>query len=437
MSCKVRFAPSPTGKMHIGNARIAIVNFLFCKKNNGHFVLRIDDTDTERSSKESEIEILNDLKWLGILHDSFFRQSERLQRYIEIKDLLIKNGYLYECYETKEELEYKRKMQITKGKPPVYDRASLFLSDKQKYDFERQGIKPYYRFKLPEEVVEWDDLVLGHISYNLANVSDPVIIKADGTFLYTFASVIDDYDIKITHVIRGQDHTTNTAVQIAMWKAIDDSFKINFGHLSLLVSSDGSQFSKRIGSLGLDELRKQGIESMAIMDLMATLGTSCSTIPFTNVNQLIDYFDLSRFSTNSPKFNLKELEKLNKKIIRSYSYNDVISAGINVSQDLFDLIHENIATLDEYNIWKVIFSDDFICDYEFNDEEKNALKQAKTNIDEVKNKTGKENKYVLEPLRIALTGLAFGPNLGKIIDLLGKERVFDRLDNAIGRKNAI
>lgn len=439
MNCKVRFAPSPTGFMHIGNARIAIINYLFCKKNRGHFLFRIDDTDSERSKTEYEEAIKRDIKWLGIEYDSTFRQSERVARYDEIKNQLIEMGLLYKCYESQEELEYKRKIAIGKGRPPVYDRASLNLSDIQKAELENSGVKPYWRFKLPQETISWDDIIMGNISYDLKNVSDPVIEKADKTYLYNFSSVIDDFDTNITHIIRGQDHTTNTAVQIALFNAISGgSYKVDFAHLSLLVNSDGSQFSKRLGSLNLADLRKQGAEPMSIANLMATLGSSLDTLPLTHMDELIDYFDVTKFSTNSPKFDINEIFSLNKKILHRYSYEDIKVKGITLEESVFNIVHENVDKLSDFDIWDKIFADNFNTSHVFSATEQKTIIEALKIIDrcgledlmqELKIITGLKGKDLFMPIRKALTGLEHGPNITDIMVKLGKNEVIRRLKN--------
>lgn len=441
MSCKVRFAPSPTGLMHIGNARIAIINYLFCKKNHGKFLFRIDDTDPQRSKKEYEEAIKRDMSWLGITYDETFRQSERLKRYHEVMEQLIQKGVLYKCFETPEELEYKRRLAISKGKPPVYDRAALKLTPEDVSKLEQTGTPSYWRFKLPNKTVSWNDLILGEISYDLNSVSDPVIIKADGTFLYTFSSVVDDYDSGITHIIRGQDHVTNTSVQIALFDEISaNQYKVHFAHLSLLVNKDGSQFSKRLGSTNLGDIRQQGIDPMAIMDLLATLGSSLDTLPFSNIKDLIEYFDISKFSSNSPKFDIDDIKKLNRKIIRSKSFDDVAKFGI--SAEVFDLIRENIETYNDFETWKDILSQSYNSNYAPNDTEKTVLNLFQTEFSKlpdlsvdnlnnilelVKAKLNVSGKALYEPLRLALTGQVSGPNLIQLILLLGKTETLRRL----------
>ncbi|MDR2075285.1 MAG: glutamate--tRNA ligase [Holosporales bacterium] len=433
MNCKVRFAPSPTGHMHIGNARIAVINYLFSRKNKGHFLFRIDDTDAERSEKKYEESIRNDLEWLGISYDSSLRQSERTHRYEEIKNQLIEKELLYKCYESQEELEYKRKLAIGKGKMPIYDRASLKLSKSEQDNLENSGILPYWRFKLPDDMtISWNDIVMGNISYNLRNVSDPVIVKTDGTYLYTFTSIIDDLDYEITHIIRGQDHVTNTSVQMAIFNAISGSAcNINFAHLSLLVNRDGSQFSKRLGSLNLGNLREEGVDSMSISSLLATLGSSQDTLPFTSLDDLIEYFDITKFSSNSPKFDIDELFKLNKKIIHKYSYEEIINKiGEEQcpSESVFDLVHENVEKMGDFQMWKYIFSDNFECKHRFSDDDKKILLTAYNMLEEhnidswiqkVKEVACVDGKNLYMPLRIALTGLQHGPNLTDIVKKLG------------------
>lgn len=450
MSVIVRFAPSPTGYLHIGNARIAIINYLFCRKLQGRFVLRIDDTDITRSKKEYEEAILKDLKWLGIYHDSFFRQSERLSRYKQVMDQLIQKGILYKCYESPEELEFKRKKAISKGKPPVYDRASLQLSEAEKKSLEDSNAPFYWRFKLPSKVVSWNDIVLGEINYDLTNISDPVVSKSDGTFLYTFSSVVDDFDSKITHIIRGQDHVTNTAAQIAMFDEISDcKYKVEFAHLSLLVNKDGSQFSKRIGSLNLQNIKDMGVDPMAINNLLATLGSALDTVPLQTLEKLIEYFDITKFSSNSPKFDLESILKLNKKVLHNKTFSDfekILGSNFIKSQEAFDLIHEHTASYNDYPKWNEILSDNFQSKLTFSNEEKDILTHAidlLSNIHlltietgnqfltDLSNLTSATGKVLYMPIRKAITGERHGPNLIDLLLHLGKDELLRRLKAAV------
>ena len=441
MNCKVRFAPSPTGFMHIGNARIAIINYLFCKKNNGKFLFRIDDTDVLRSKKEYEDAINQDIAWLGITYDETFRQSERLGRYREVMDNLLSKGVLYKCFETTEELDYKRKLAISKGKPPVYDRAALNLNADDIEKLEKDGVPSYWRFKLPNKTVSWNDLILGEVFYDLNSVSDPVVIKADGTFLYTFSSVIDDLDSEITHIIRGQDHVTNTAVQIAMFDEISsEKYKVEFAHLSLLVNKDGSQFSKRLGSTNLGDIRKQGIDPMAISDLMATLGSSLDTIPFSKMEDLIDYFDISKFSSNSPKFDIDDILKINRKILHSKPYFEIAKFGI--SEKAYDVIRENMESYNDFSLWNEILNLDYVSKFNPNDSEKKVLNLFSEKISQLSDLTDENLKNVLNsvrnelnisgkdlyfPIRKSLTDMEHGPNMIQLLELLGKTEILRRI----------
>ncbi len=441
MNCKVRFAPSPTGLMHVGNARIAIINHLFCRKNGGRFLFRIDDTDAVRSKKEYEDAIREDMAWLGIGYDETFRQSERLDRYREVMDRLISDGFLYKCYETPEELEYKRKLAISKGKPPVYDRTALSLTDAKVESYEKEGRLPYWRFKLPNKTVSWNDIILGEVSYDLNSVSDPVIIKADGTFLYSFSSVVDDFDSGITHIIRGQDHVTNTAMQMAMFDEISkSSYHVNFAHLSLLVNKDGSQFSKRLGSTNLGDIRKQGIDPMAICDVLATLGSSLDTVPFSKIGDLVNYFDITKFSKNSPKFDIDDIRKINCKILRSKPYNEVKHFGITEAE--YGVIKGNIETYNDFKIWSNILSKTFNSSYKPNTEEVIALKTLANKICSLNELTRESLRNLIQltrnelcisdralyyPIQKMLTDLNNGPNVIDIMQLLGKEEVLRRI----------
>ena len=447
MSCKVRFAPSPTGLMHVGNARIAIINHLFCRKNNGKFLFRIDDTDALRSKKEYENAIKDDMNWLGIGYDETFRQSERLDRYHEVMDQLISGGFLYKCFETPEELEYKRKLAISKGKPPVYDRASLSLTEAEIKAYEKEGRVPYWRFKLPNKTVSWNDLILGEISYNLNSVSDPVIIKADGTFLYTYSSVVDDFDSGITHIIRGQDHVTNTAIQIAMFDEISKgiyskgTYQVNFAHLSLLVNKDGSQFSKRLGSMNLGEIRRQGVDPMAIFDLLATLGSSLDTTPFTKIDDLIEYFDISKFSANSPKFDIDDIFKISRKILHSKPFSEIAHLGI--SEPAYEVIKSNIDSYNDFSVWKEILQNGFRAKFKPTPEQAKVLQLFSQKVEQARefSKTSIENalnavkielnitkQELYHPIRKMLTNLDKGPNIIDLMVLLGKDETLQRMN---------
>ncbi|HEY8190261.1 MAG TPA: glutamate--tRNA ligase, partial [Micavibrio sp.] len=323
MTVRVRFAPSPTGYLHAGNVRAAVVTWLFAKKHNGHFLLRIDDTDLERSKAEYEADIEQSLLWLGLVWDEKARQRDRLNRYAEVIDKLKEAGRLYACYETPEELALKRKTQLSQGLPPLYDRAALALSDEQKRKFESEGRRPHWRFKLNEGAIEWNDLIRGSVKFDSKDISDPVLIREDGSPLYHLCSVIDDIDHEITHVIRGEDHVSNTAMHIQMFEAIGRK-PPNFAHLPLISDAEGGKLSKRLGSLSMRDLREvERLEPMAINSLMARLGSADPIEPFTNIDELAESFDLSKFARSTPKFDVEELMRLNAKILHQMPFDAV------------------------------------------------------------------------------------------------------------------
>ncbi len=444
MSLKVRFAPSPTGLLHIGNARIAVVNSLLAQKINAKFLLRIDDTDFSRSRREYEEEIIKDLEWLGIKHDEFFRQSERLDRYNEVRDNLLASGALYKCYESVEELEYKRKLALSRGKTPVYDRASLNLSQSE-IKYHEENRTPYcIRFKLPDATVSWDDLVVGHVSYDLTSISDPIIVKADGSYLYSFCSVVDDIDSEITHIVRGQDHLTNTAAQISMFDHIlGCKNSISFAHLSLLVGKDGSQFSKRIGSSSLGDLRRAGVHPMTINNILSTLGTSKNTQTFLAMKDLVEYFDIKSFGTNSPKFDPDMINTINKKILHSMPYDMFVSENkhSNISEQQYNIIHGNVENLTEYDEWSEILSSsykpcksgesDIIASLIAEIQQQSNICDFAAAIKNVSTKTGISGKELYVPIRMAITGREHGPNISEICELLGCDEVLRRLTESL------
>jgi glutamyl-tRNA synthetase len=421
--------------MHVGNARIAIVNYLFARQMGGRFIFRIDDTDSERSTKEYEDAIISDLAWLQISYNETFRQSERTTRYGDIRNDLASRGILYKCYESQEELEYKRRMALAGGRPPVYDREALTLTDDQIRKFAADGVKPYWRFKLPNKTISWDDIVLGHVSYDLANVSDPVVVKADGTYLYSFSSVVDDVDTGITHIIRGQDHVTNTAVQIAMFDAVSNGqYDVKFAHLSLLVNKDGSQFSKRLGGMSIGDFRSSGIDPMAIACLLATLGTSINVKPFQTMDELVEYFDIAAFGTNSPKFDAEDVVKLNKKILQLKRYEDVKQYVS--SREIFEATKNNIETYNDFAVWNEVLARGYDPDYEPTESEAAVLKVALKHIhvacsarflEDVQSESGVSGKALYMPLRKALTGFEHGPNMSDLLSVLGIEEIERRL----------
>lgn len=458
MSVKVRFAPSPTGLLHVGNVRIAILNYLFAKNQNGKFVLRIDDTDKERSTTESENLILEDLKWLGIEWDEFYKQSNHFSKYREAMEFLKSIGKIYPCYETKEELSLKRKIQASKGIPPVYDRASLKLSEQEKNKLESNGVQKYWRFRLNEnESIEWNDLVHGKISIPLSSISDPIIIKPDGSYVYTFASVVDDVNIGITHIIRGDDHITNTAAQIDIFRALSGK-NPEFAHVPLLSSIDGQDVSKRTSSsLSMVNLRNAGMEPQAIINVLASLGTSENVNPEDSFEDLIRKFSFSKMSLSSPKFNVRDVELLTRKIVSEKTFDEVKSdlskiseisnysnieiIAKNISEEFWDTIKGNINTLKEVDFWYNVFYKDIPSRVEELDQDylDQMLESLAPSVDfdewisRLKKISGRKGKDLFHPIRLVLTNQNAGPELRKIFAMLGYEKIKNRIEKNINK----
>src|SRR5262245_53235026 len=347
----VRFAPSPTGLLHVGNVRAALFNWLFARRHGGKFILRLDDTDRARSKPEYEAAIGRDLGWLGLGWDIKERQSDRLALYDAARDKLIAAGRLYPCYETPEELEFKRKRLLAQGKPPVYDRAALRLDDAQRDKFVSEGRRPHWRFKLAAEQTRWDDLVRGPQHVDEASQSDPVLVRADGSYLYSFTSVVDDIDFAITHVIRGEDHVANTGAQIQMFAALGGAIPA-FAHLPLLVDAAGGGFSKRAGSLSIADLRERSIEALAIDALLARLGTADPVEPVTSLNALVATVDFARVGRSAARFSEEELAHLSARTLHGMPY-EAIRARLPESLDeaFWLAVRGNLTTLADAKIW--------------------------------------------------------------------------------------
>ncbi len=431
---KVRFAPSPTGWMHIGNTRTAVFNWLLAKKLGGKFMLRIDDTDAVRSKPEYEEAIRDILLWLGLRWDEEARQSARTSRYDEVVDELKKKGRIYPCYETAEELEVMRKKLMTQGKPPIYDRSALKLTQEDIARYEKEGRRPHYRFKLDAGIIEWNDLVRGHIQYDTANLADPVIIREDGSYLYHLPSVIDDFDFGITHIVRGEDHVTNTAAQIQMFEALG-GVAPQFAHLPLLTGKEG-KLSKRLGSLGVRELRADGIENMAICAFLAKLGTSEAIEPWDNLGDLAQSLDFSKLGRSQPKFDEEELKLFNTKVVHQLSFASV-KERIAVTEEFWEAIKGNLTTVKEAEIWQKIcfekitpvIEDKNLCDKaaEFLRSDLTAENAYREWTNLIKQATGKKGKDLFHPLRLALTGLDNGPELRTLLKFIGYEKAKNRL----------
>ena len=438
---KVRFAPSPTGKLHVGNVRTAIFNFLFARKAGGTFVLRIDDTDVERSTQAFEDGIRADLAWLGISWDETFKQSDRFDRYAAAAEALKAKGLLYPCYESGDDLERKRRLQMANGRPPVYDRAALDLTDAEIAAFEAEGRKPHWRFKLSGNPVKWTDMVRGPVSIETSSLSDPILIRGDGSYLYTLPSVVDDIDAEITHIIRGEDHTTNSGAQIEIFEALGGKAPL-FGHQALLVGADGGKLSKRLGSLGIQELRDtQGLEPMAIMSLLAKIGTSDPVDAFAELDGLLDGFDLGKLSRSPARFDDEELKRVNAKLLHAMSYADarpkLAELGADKGEAVWEAVRPNLEVLGDVKAWAALIDGPVTPVIEEADYAAAAAEHlpagdldgeswsAWTNA--LKAATGRKGKQLFMPLRLMLTGEARGPEMAVLLPLIGREKVLKRL----------
>jgi len=430
-----RFAPSPTGYIHVGNLRTALFNYLIARKSGGQFILRLDDTDPERSKQEYADGIQEDLEWLGLTWDRIEKQSDRLERYEQAAQELRDKGRFYECFETPVELDLKRKKQLNMGKPPVYDRAALTLSDAEKDALRAERGNGHWRFKLDLERIEWTDGILGDLSIDAASVSDPVLIRGDGQFLYTLASVCDDVDFGITHVVRGSDHVTNTATQIQIIKALGGT-EPSFAHHSLLTGPQGEALSKRLGTLALRDLRAAGVHPMALLSLMARLGSSDPVELRRDMAELIDGFELSHFGSAPTKFDEQDLFPLTAKYLSQQPLEAVAGeiAALGVPDDLapqfWEVTRANITTLGDLSGWWDLFREG--ADPVIDDEDKEFVAQAMTLLPDgpydgdswgawtkaVKEATGRKGRGLFMPLRKALTGQAHGPDMSAVLPLL-------------------
>jgi len=408
-------------------------------------MLRIDDTDQARSTKAYEDGIHTDLSWLGLDHDLTAHQSARFDLYDEIADKLRAEGLLYPCYETADDLERKRKLQRARGLPPIYDRAALDLSDDDRKAFEAEGRRPHWRYKLSQQPVVWDDLIRGETIVDTKNVSDPVLIREDGQYLYTLPSCIDDIDFAITHVIRGEDHVTNAAVQVEIMSKLlemgrgDGHALPAFAHHSLLVGADGQGLSKRIGSLSIEGMRDDAMEPEAITSLLAKLGTADPIVPQTDIMTLAKEFDFEKVGRAPARFDMDELWALNAKLLHDLPFEGVAGrlTGDTVSPDLWDAVRSNIKKVSDVYAWQAIVDkpiDPVIEDAEFTKAASTCVPDGPLDdqswsafVALVKDKTGAKGKKLFMPLRLALTGKSHGPEMGALFALIGAERARARL----------
>jgi glutamyl-tRNA synthetase len=443
MTVAVRFAPSPTGRLHVGNLRLALVNWLFARRHGGSFLLRMDDTDAERSEEVYAQGIEADLRWMGLDWDRYARQTDRLARYDAVADELRASGRLYPCYETPEELSLKRAGLVSQGRPPIYDRAALRLTDEDKARLEGQGRKPHWRFKLEHEPVEWTDGVRGPQRFHGRDLTDPVLIREDGHPLYTLSSVVDDADLAITDIIRGEDHVTNTAVQIQIFQAMGAAVP-RFAHLPLLTDAAGQGLSKRLGSLSIGSLRDdEGVEALALAGLLAKLGTSDPIEPRASLAELVAEFDIAKVSRSTARFDAEDLYRLNARVLHVLPFAAVRprleALGLTgVEEEAFWLtVRPNLSKLaDAREWWEVTHAPvtPVIEDPEMLAAASGLLPAEPWDettwgawTAAVKDATGRKGKGLFHPLRLALTARDKGPELKNLLPLIGRTRALARL----------
>ncbi|MEJ5079857.1 MULTISPECIES: glutamate--tRNA ligase [unclassified Ochrobactrum] len=455
MTVTVRFAPSPTGYIHIGNTRTALSNWLFAKKNGGNFILRYDDTDVERSKQEYADAIAVDLAWLGVTPDRIEYQSKRFEVYAKAVEKLKQAGLLYACYETAEDLERRRRLRLARKLPPVYGREALKLTDEEKAAFEAEGRKPHWRFLLPNfesdpfnttrTEVHWDDLVRGPQTVDLASMSDPVLVREDGTYLYTLPSVVDDIDLGITHIIRGDDHVTNSGVQIAIFKALGAEPPV-FGHHNLLTTVSGEGLSKRSGALSIGSLRDAGYEPMSVASLAILIGTSESVSAATDMDALAERFDLAAISKSSAKFDPAELDTLNRTLLHEMPFDkakdrlEILGISGEKAEHFWMTVRGNLERFNDAAHWWQIITGNLPEKPELSEEDQAFVKDAfkllpaepwdkqtwKVWTDAVKAATGRKGKTLFMPLRLALTGQLHGPELADLLVLIGLQGTKNR-----------
>ena len=437
----VRWAPSPTGRIHLGNARPAMLNWFFARRHGGRYVLRMDDTDTARSTREFADGIEADLAWLGITPDLLVRQSDRTALYDAARDRLIAAGRLYPCYETEDELDRRRKRARALGKPPIYDRAALKLTDDDRAKLEAEGRRPHWRFKLDGRPVQFEDLIKGPQTVNTASMSDPVLVREDGSYLYTLPSVVDDIDLGITHVIRGEDHVSNTGTQIEIFEALGGPVPI-FGHHNLLTDAEGQGFSKRLGSQSLSDFRAEGYEPLAIAIMASVTGTSLPIEPYASLDDIAAKLDFSMISHGAARFDPVELDNLNARLLHAMPYEDALprltSLGLE-GEAIWLLLRDNLAKFGDIVEWsKLVLGP---VEPVIADEDRDFLALAKALLpaepwsletwgewtNALKAATGRKGKPLFLPLRLALTGRHDGPELKSLLPLVGRTACLDRL----------
>jgi glutamyl-tRNA synthetase len=437
----VRWAPSPTGRIHLGNARPALLNWFYARRHGGRYVLRMDDTDHARSTREFADGIEADLAWLGIVPDLLVRQSDRTALYDAARDRLIAAGRLYPCYETEDELDRRRKRARALNKPPIYDRAALKLTDEDRARLEAEGRKPHWRFKLDGRPVQFDDLIKGPQTVNTASMSDPVLVREDGSYLYTLPSVVDDIELGITHVIRGEDHVSNTGTQIEIFEALGGGIPV-FGHHNLLTDAEGQGFSKRLGSQSIADFRAAGYEPMAIAIMASLTGTSLPIETYETLDEIAGRLDFSMISHGAARFDPVELDNLNARLLHALPYAGAAarlsSLGLE-GESMWLLLRENLHKFADIAEWARLVTGPV--EPVMADEDQEFLALAKALLppepwdettwsqwtDALKASTGRKGKALFLPLRLALTGRHDGPELRSLLPLVGRKACLDRL----------
>jgi glutamyl-tRNA synthetase len=443
---RVRFAPSPTGLLHVGNARVALINWLYARHADGQFILRIDDTDRARSTPEFEAAIEADLAWLGLDWDARYRQSERTALYAAAFERLRAAGRLYACYESQEELELKRRSQLARGEPPRYDRAALRLTEADHGRMAASGREPHWRFRLSDDATTWTDLVRGPVRFEAQHLSDPILFRAGREAVYQLASVVDDLDLAITHVIRGEDHVANTPIHIQIAAALGaPADAIGFAHLPLLTDAGGAKLSKRVGGMALGELRADGIEAMAVNSLLARLGSADPVVAVHDLPALAAGFELARVGRAPPKFDPTELARLNAELLHGLPFERVAGrlqalglAGVDAL--MWQALRGNLARLADIAEWLPVCRGEIepvIEDVTFMAEAAKALPPEPWDAgtwaawtDAVKAATGRGGRALFHPLRLALTGRERGPELRNLLPIIGRARALARLRGA-------
>ncbi len=441
MTPAVCFAPSPTGLLHVGHARTALINWLFAHRRGGTFLLRLDDTDAEPSTGEFAEAIEWDLRWLGLEWDRMARQSERLQHYHAACERLRDANRLYACYETAEELEDTRQRRLARGEPPIYDRAALRLTEAERGAFESEGRKPHWRFLLEHGDIAWDDLARGSVRFHAENLSDPVLVREDGTYPYMLPSSVDDLEFGVTHVIRGEDHVAGTAVQIQLFRALGADAP-DFAHLPLLSDTEGKGLSRRIGSMTLESLREDGIEPMALNTFLARLGSADAMEPRQNLADLAADFDITHLGRATPKFDARQLRILNAKLLHATPY-AVVAERLrtmdleHADATFWEAVRPNLASLGEARDWHAICFEDIppvIEDVLFVVRARDLLPPEpwdkatwKRWTEAVRAETGHTGTELFLSLRLALTGRPEGPEMEDLMPLIGHAKALDRL----------